>query len=113
MAKGEYLGEFEQVTLLALAALDDEGQGKRVYEEIVRTTGREVSVTAVYVTLVRLEKKGYVASRIEGPRPERGGKARKRFELTPLGAQALRKSRRMLDVLWESARLNPALGGDD
>ena len=110
MAKGEYLGEFEQVTLLALAALAESGHGRRVYEEIVRTTRREVSVTAVYVTLLRLEKKGYVTSQMAEPKAERGGKSRKCFRLSTKGAEELRKARRLLDLLWEGAKLNPALG---
>ena len=64
MGKGNYLGEFEQLVLLALATVGEDAPGREVYEEIARTTGRDVAVTAVYVTLNRLLKKGYVSAEI-------------------------------------------------
>ncbi|MFQ5744129.1 MAG: PadR family transcriptional regulator [Acidobacteriota bacterium] len=111
MGKGKVPGEFEQVVLLALAAGDGEVDGKSVYEQIVRTTGREASVAAVYVTLARLEKKGHVASRKGEPTPERGGRAKKYFRLETAGAAAIMKSRQQLDSLWESAKAHPRLRG--
>ena len=62
MAKGEYLGEFEQIVLLALATAGEDAPGREVYEEIVRATGRDIAVTAVYVTLNRLARKGFVSA---------------------------------------------------
>lgn len=109
MGKGEHLGEFEQVVLLALAGLGDRIDGKSVYEEIVGTTGRDVSVAAVYVTLARLEKKGYVSVTSGGSGVAESGRIRKYFELETAGAEALTRSRDQLDALWESARAHPEL----
>ena len=63
MARGDYLGEFELVVLLGLARLEAEAYGMAIFAEIHRVTGRDLTIPAVYVTLNRLEKKGYVDSR--------------------------------------------------
>jgi PadR family transcriptional regulator PadR len=109
MGKGEYLGEFEQLVLLALATVGEEGPGRAVYEEITRTTGRDVAVTAVYVTLNRLQKKGFVSANMGASTPERGGRAKKLFKLEPEGAEALKRAREQFDVLWSGARSHPEL----
>jgi len=109
MGKGDYLGEFEQLVLLALATVGEEAPGREVYEEITRTTGRDVAVTAVYVTLNRLHKKGYVSAEMGDATPERGGRAKKLFRLEAEGAEALKQARQQFDVLWKSAKAHPDL----
>ena len=84
------LGEFEQLVLLALVRLGPDAYGATVRREIEEHAGREVSISAVYTTLERLEQKGLVRSRIGEPTPERGGRRRRHFELLPLGARALK-----------------------
>ena len=84
------LGEFEQLILLALVRLGPDAYGATVRREIEEHAGREVSISAVYTTLERLEQKGLVRSRIGEPTPERGGRRRRHFELLPLGARSLR-----------------------
>jgi DNA-binding PadR family transcriptional regulator len=84
------LGEFEQIVLLALVRLGRDAYGATVRREIEMRAGREVSISAVYTTLERLEQKGLVRSRVGEPTPERGGRRRRHFELLPLGARSLR-----------------------
>src|SRR5262245_857746 len=84
------LGEFEQLVLLALLRLGRDAYGATVRREIESRAGREVAISAVYTTLERLERKGYVRSRIGEPTAERGGRRRRHFELRPAGAHALR-----------------------
>lgn len=109
MAKGDHLGEFEQVVLLALAHFDDDAYGVQIFDEIRKITGRESSLTAVYMTLSRLEAKGFVASEKGASTPRRGGRAKRFYRLAPAGAKALQRSRRTLEKLWEGARLHPLL----
>ena len=90
------LGEFEQLVLLALLRLGPDAYGATVRREIEDHAGREVSISAVYTTLERLERKGLVRSRIGAPTPERGGRRRRHFELLPLGARSLRDAYRAL-----------------
>ena len=107
MGKGAYLGEFEQIVLLATARLGEQAYGGAVHEEIVTTTGRDPSVPSVYVTLARMEKKGLVTSSVEENRRE-SGRARKRFELAPAGVEALEESRRQFERLWAGLALDSA-----
>lgn len=84
------LGEFEQLVLLALVRLGPDAYGATVRREIETRAGRQVSISAVYTTLERLEQKGHVRSWIGEPTARRGGRRRKHFELLPSGARALK-----------------------
>ncbi len=108
MAKGEYLGEFEHIVLLAVLRLGEQAYGVTIWEEIGKRTGRTVMIGAVYATLDRLEAKRHISSRRGDPTPERGGRAKRFFKITPRGAMALEESRRILVRMW--AGLDPALG---
>lgn len=101
MSGRDYLGEFEQVVLLALARLRRPAYGALIHQEILAATGRDVSIPAVYVTLKRMEKKGLVASEVTAP--EEGGRATRDYVLCEEGARALSRSRALLDRLWEGA----------
>lgn len=105
MGKKGFLGEFEQVVLLALARLGPDASGKEVYGEIEQRTLAPVVLTAVYVTLGRLEAKRYVQSRLGEPTPVRGGRAPKLFTLRPEGAAALQRSREQLARFWEGVEI--------
>lgn len=109
MAKGEHLGEFEEVVLLALAACEGTPYGIEIYDEVERVTGRKSSITAVYMTLSRLEQKGFVSSQKGEPTARRGGRAKRFYRLEPAGAEALRRNRRTFERLWRGARLHPLL----
>ena len=108
MGKGEYLGEFEQIVLLAVLRLGTNAYGVTIWEEIEKRSGRAVMIGAVYSTLDRLEAKRFIVSKRGDPTPERGGRAKRFFKLTLGGARALRQSRTILDRMW--AGLDPVLG---
>lgn len=103
MGKGEYLGEFEMVVMLTLLHLGDGAYGMTIRVEIEERTGRAVSIGAVYTTLRRLQRKGYVAAELGEPSPSRGGRAKKHFRLEPEGMEALQRSREMFARLWRDA----------
>src|SRR5262245_52137951 len=98
-----YLGELEQLVLLALARLGDDAYGVSVLQTIEDSTGRNITMGTVYKTLWRLEQKKFVSCWIADPTSERGGRRKKMYELTPLGKRALRESleglRRMTEGL--------------
>ena len=100
------LGEFEQMVLLALAHLGGEAYGVPIVDEIERRTVRSVARAAVYITLRRLEEKGFVSSLMSDPTPQRGGKARRYVRLEAPGARALREARRVSERMWHG--LDPA-----
>jgi PadR family transcriptional regulator PadR len=88
----DFPGEFEQLVLLALLRLGEDAYGATVRREIEARTGRQLSISAVYVTLERLEQKGLVRSWIGEPTPQRGGRRRKHFALLSAGARTLKMS---------------------
>lgn len=108
MGKGTYLGEFEQVVLLALARLGEGAYGGGIHEEIVATTGRDPSVPSVYVTLARLERKGLATSGVSQAKAGSGGRALKKFRLTPAGVEALEQGRRQFERLWAGLAFDAA-----
>ena len=108
MASREYLGEFEQIILLALLRLGENAYGVPVRREIERRTGRGVTVGALYSTLDRLEKKGYVHSWFADPSAERGGRSKRFFRVEPLGLKALKRSQEVLAVMLEGLDLGRA-----
>jgi DNA-binding PadR family transcriptional regulator len=96
-----YLGEFEQIVLLAILQLGDEAFALPVLQELDERAGRRVSRGALYKTLERLEAKGIVSWELEDATPGRGGHPRRVFSVTPDGIAALRHSRDTLFRLWE------------
>ncbi len=96
MARGDYLGEFELVVMLALDRLD-KAYGKTVYQEIERVTGRaDLTIPAVYVTLNRLEKKGLIESMVESGEGLGDNRVKKYYRVSPDGKRAVATSRAML-----------------
>lgn len=101
MADRSYLGEFEHIVVLALLRLENRAYGVTVRQEIEVCTQREVSIGAVYATLDRLEKKGYVKSYRGDPTPERGGRSKRFFLVTGRGVAAVNRTHRALRSLTE------------
>ena len=87
------LGEFEQLVLLAVMQLGDDAYAVPVRELIVGRTGRNVARGALYTALERLEAKRLLVSRVGDPLPERGGRPRRYFTVTPDGVTLLRDAR--------------------
>lgn len=110
MGKGEHLGEFEQVVLLAIARLGDGAHGAAIHAEIEETTGRDVSLATVYVTVSRLAEKGYLETSAGLASPERGGRARKVAALTAEGRAQLRAVRLTMEQLWKGVAFDPLRG---
>jgi len=105
MAKGQFLGEFEQIVLLAVHRLGPDAYGVSVQQEIEDRTGREVSIGAVYATTGRLVEKGLLAARNSEPEPIRGGRSKRLFEVTPAGSEALEATWQMLQHMREGVQL--------
>jgi DNA-binding PadR family transcriptional regulator len=87
-AKG-LLGELEQLVLLAVAHQGDDAYAVSIRDEIETRTRIALNRSSIYVTLDRLERKGYLSSRFGDPTPERGGKAKRLFQMTGAGQRAL------------------------
>ena len=104
------LGELEQLVLLAVLHQEGAAYAVSICDEIERRTGITLVRGSVYVALHRLDRKGYVTSKMTDPTPERGGKAKRSFRLTHAGAEALRTAERTLARMRHAAPLRSARG---
>ncbi|HTB66310.1 MAG TPA: helix-turn-helix transcriptional regulator [Steroidobacteraceae bacterium] len=92
----EPLGSLEHIVLLAVMRLGSNAYGVMVRREIENTTGRDISIGAVYATLVRLESKGLIKSFTGEPTAERGGRAKRYFQMTADGEGSLRNTHEII-----------------
>ena len=97
----EYLGEFEELVLTMVAVLQEDAYGAAISEEIETRLKREVNLSAVHVTLYRLEDKGYVKSSMGGGTKERGGRRKRIFTVTSAGMAMLRAMKDSRVELWK------------
>jgi len=103
--KEKYLGEFEQMVMLAILKLADNAYGVSIRELLVEAIERDVSVGALYTTLERLEKKGLLTSSQGEAIAQRGGRAKKFYVVSGQGKQALNRSKNALETLWQGIQL--------
>jgi len=96
MKRYDSLGEFEQSVLLAIVHLGETAYGVTIRREIEARTGRSVAIGALYTALDRLERKGYVASEMSDPTPQRGGRSKRHFRVKAAGIGALKEARDVL-----------------
>jgi PadR family transcriptional regulator PadR len=104
MPKRGYLGDFELMVLLALMRLGENAYGVPISREIEEQSGREVALGTVYAALERLEETGLVTSELGEPTAQRGGRAKRYFQITKRGLRAAREARRALINLWRGLR---------
>lgn len=87
--KEQSLGEFEELILLMVAGLHDEAYGVSILENLEEKQNKKVNISAIHVTLKRLEDKGFVSSRFGGITNDRGGRRKKFYTITALGKNIL------------------------
>lgn len=107
-----YLGEFEELVLLTIAAFGDEAYGVAIKEDIEQRTNRSISIGALHSTLTRIEEKGFISSWLGGATQERGGRKKRFFNLTAEGKTALSKSKELRDELWSLSQINIKTAND-
>lgn len=101
--KGTSLGEFEELVLLSIAINGDDAFSLSILEELKLRTGRKILISSVHKVLVRLEEKGFVESHMGDPMAERGGRAKKLYELTASGKEVLHQTRELRNTMWSAA----------
>ena len=98
--KGTYIGEFEELVLLTVGILFDDAYGLAIVDELEKQTGRGIMMSSVHKSLVRLEEKGYLKSRMGGATENRGGREKRLYTLTPAGTKVLSESRDLRNSMW-------------
>ncbi len=101
MASKEYLGEFEELVLTMVGILKDEAYGNAIVTAIKERVGRDSTLSAVHVTLYRLEDKGLVKSAMGGATNARGGRRKRIFQVTNAGLAMLRTMQTARMDLWK------------
>lgn len=97
----EFLGEFEELVLTMVAALQEDAYGAAIADEIESRLKREVNLSAVHVTLYRLEDKGLIKSSLGGATNERGGRRKRIFTVTNAGMAMLKSMKEVRLDLWK------------
>lgn len=104
MPKPDSLGQFEQLLLTAILQLRDDAYGVSIHAKASELTHpKAISLGAIYVTLDRLEDKGLISSRLSDPTPERGGRAKRCYQLEAAGQLALQESAVTAKRIWDAA----------
>ena len=98
--KNAGLSELEELTLLIVVTLGPDAYGVPIQAKLEKDARRPVALGAVYAALDRLERNGVVASSIGDPTPERGGRAKRYFRVTPRGVRAAQQTQQALVALW-------------
>lgn len=99
-----YIGEFEELVLLAVASLNEKAYGVSIKELIQERTDRSISIGALHSTITRLEEKGLLKSWLGEPTQERGGRRKRYFEVTHQGKVALHEIKSLREDLWKLSK---------
>jgi PadR family transcriptional regulator len=105
MTRRGYLGDLEEIVLLAVARCEPEAYGMRIRTEIDAQSGRSVAIGAVYASLERLEDKGYITRVVAPATAGRDPRARRFFAVTAAGARAAEETAALRERMWQGLRL--------
>jgi len=105
MVRKNSLGDLELLILLALVRLGPKAYGVTIAQEIESKGKRRVAIASVYLVLERLAAKGLVKSELGEATPERGGRAKRYFQITAQGLREVRATRAALIGMWQGVPL--------
>ncbi len=100
-ANMKLLTRSEEFVLLSVWRLQDEAYSLQIREQISEITGHEWSLGSIYTPLERLARRRLLTSRLSRETPERGGRKKRIYELTPLGKQALVDMQTVGAAMWD------------
>ena len=100
--KGDHLGELEELVLLTVGSLHPHAYAPAIKKELAEKMNRKVVLSSIHTVLNRLENKHLARSVFGESTPERGGKRKRYFEITPDGFRALEDLKLKRDVLWSN-----------
>lgn len=110
--KGTFLGEFEEVVLLAVYVIaEEEAYANVVKREVELHTSRDINLSAIHSALYRMERKGFLESQLAEASPRRGGKRKRYFKVSTKGSEALNEVKRIRESFWKMVPLAKLEGG--
>jgi len=96
------LSRTEEFILLAVLLLKDEAYSVRIRRWLNEVTGKNWSYGALFISMEQLVKKGYLNSSLTDPLPERGGRSKRIYAITPDGQKALKEIKRLERMMWDA-----------
>lgn len=94
------LSRIEELVLVSIWRLQDQAYGLSILEIMTKSTGNTWLTGSVYSSLAGLLKQGLVET-IEGdPTPERGGRRKIFYSVTPKGQRALHQLQKIHSTIW-------------
>ena len=102
MKKEDVPGQFEQLVLTAVLAAGRNAHASAIRTKAMELGEREITFGSVFITLDRLEGKGYVASR-QGVPSQHRGRRKRYYRMRSAGERALTKAFEMANRLQQAA----------
>ena len=96
------LGEFEELVLLAVAALQKEAYGVEIKRELEARLKDKLSVGSIQSALKRMEEKGFLTSEFGEATLKRGGKRKRIYTTTAYAHKVLTEMKEIRAGLWDS-----------
>ena len=92
----------EEMLLLAVHRLQHNAYGVNIRNLMKEFTGKEMAFGALFVQLDRLAKKELLSSYLTEPTPERGGRSKRIYLLTGDGKNALIRTKKVQETIWQN-----------
>jgi DNA-binding PadR family transcriptional regulator len=102
MNKSGLLTRTEELILWSIIRLKENAYCVPIRDTITGITGEKWPLGSIYMPLDRLVKNGYLVSHLSDSTPERGGRRKRIYRLTPEGLAALEKTRDVQHKMWGS-----------
>ena len=96
------LGEFEELVLLTVAALQGDAYGVEIKRELEDRLRQKLSVGSIQSALKRMEDKGFLTSQFGEATLKRGGKRKRIYTTTSHARKVLEEMKEIRANLWNS-----------
>jgi PadR family transcriptional regulator, regulatory protein PadR len=106
----KFLSRSEELILIAIWKLKANAYVVTIRKELAAMTGETWAVGALFVTLDRMTRKGYLDSRFSESTPTRGGRMKRLYRLTSSAVDALNAIRELETSVW---RDTPAISKEE
>lgn len=100
----KFLTRQEELVLLSVYQLKENAYLISIQEHLTRFTGKDWSISSVYIPLNRLEKRDLLKINIGQATEKRGGKAIKYYQLTQTGLKALAELAAINETMWQGVK---------
>ena len=95
------LTKVEEILMLAIWRLKDDAYGVKIRKYVSQIIGKDFTYGNLYSALSQLSKKKYVKKAMGEPTPDRRGRRKIYYTVSPEGVKALKTAREMNRKMWE------------